>query len=110
MNAARGRIRGSAADESGVESVDVALRRRVEDGRCSWWLKRKRRMSRPRSCARRLWMETKLTPSGDGVRWLRLLRRSLPPGGYRVLVRAADREGNETRLPVTGESLIRVER
>ena len=110
VNAARGRIRGSAADESGVESVDVALRRRFEDGRCSWWLKRKRRMSRPRSCARRLWMETKLTPSGDGVRWLRLLRRSLPPGGYRVLVRAADREGNETRLPVTGESLIRVER
>jgi glucose/arabinose dehydrogenase len=110
LNATRGRIRGSADDESGVEWVQVALRRRLNGAGCSWWLRRKRKMSgAPRSCARPRWMDAKLRPSDDGVHWLLALGRALPPGGYRVLARAEDGEGNKDRLPVTRASLVRVE-
>jgi Domain of unknown function (DUF1929)/PKD domain len=109
VNAARGRIRGSAKDGSGVKSVQVALRRRLEGG-CSWWLKGKRKMSGPpRSCRRPRWMNAKLRPGGNGVRWLLALGRALPPGGYRVLGRAEDSEGNVRQLPASRASLVRVE-
>ena len=109
VNAARGRIRGRAADPAGVEAVSVALRRKLPGGGCRWWLEGKRKMSSRRRCDRPRWMEATLSPSGDGVRWLLRLRRALGSGSYRVLARATDGEGNETRLPVTRASLARVD-
>jgi PKD repeat protein len=111
VNAARGRIRGSAADKSGVGEVSVALRRKVRGGGCSWWLKGKRRLSAGRRpCDKPRWMDARLTSASGGVRWLLKLRRALPPGNYRVLVRAVDGKGNEARLPTGPGSIIRVAR
>ncbi len=107
VNAARGRIRGSASDPAGVEAVSVALRRKFSGGRCSWWLKGERRMSGPgRRCDRPRWINARLT-SASGE-WLLALGRRLPPGGYRVLVRAEDAEGNVSALGQARSSLVRV--
>jgi Domain of unknown function (DUF1929)/PKD domain/Kelch motif len=111
VNAARGRIRGSAADESSVGEVSVALRRKSRGGGCSWWLKGKRKLSAGRRpCNRPRWMEARLSSTSGGVRWLLKLGRALPPGNYRVLVRAVDGVGNEARLPSGPGSIIRVAR
>ncbi len=110
VNAARGRIRGSAADRSGVDAVSVALRRKLPGG-CGWWLKGKRKMSvDPRPCAKPRWMDVRLTSTSGGVRWLLKLGRSLPPGKYRVLARAFDSEGNVGKLPVGAGATTRVVR
>ncbi len=110
VNAARGRIRGSAADKSAVGEVSVALRRKVRGG-CSWWLKGKRKLSAGhRPCDKPRWMDARLTRASGGVRWLLELGRALPPGNYRVLVRAVDGKGNEARLPAGPGSIIRVAR
>ena len=111
VNAARGRIRGSAADKSGVDSVRVALRRTVRGGGCSWWLRGRRRMSAGgRPCDKPRWMDAQLSTANGGVRWLLTLGRSLPPGNYRVLVRAIDGEGNQRKLPAGPGSIARVAR
>jgi hypothetical protein len=109
VNAARGRIRGRAADPSGVKAVSVALRRRLSGGRCSWWLAAKRRMSTaPRRCDRPRWINARLAATSGNVQWLVVLGKRLPPGTYRVLVRAADTEGNLATLPLHRDSLVRV--
>jgi hypothetical protein len=109
VNAARGRIRGRAADPAGVKSVSVALRRKLSGGRCSWWRKAKRKMSAdPRRCDRPRWINARLASKGDEVRWLLALGKRLPPGTYRVLVRAKDTKGNESVLPQKRNSLVRV--
>jgi Domain of unknown function (DUF1929)/PKD domain len=108
VNAARGRIRGSAADPAGVESVKVALRRKLRGG-CSWWLKGKRRMSaNPRRCDRPRWINARLAATSGGVRWQLALGKRLPAGTYRVLVRAADTEGNKSAMPLRRDSVVRV--
>jgi hypothetical protein len=110
VNAARGRIRGGAADRSGVAGVSIAIRRRLPDGGCRWWLEKKRVMSHTaRPCDRPRWMAARLTPTSSGARWLLTLGRSIPPGGYRVLARASDGEGNMSRMRATRAALIRVE-
>lgn len=109
VNATRGRIRGSAADGSGVARVRVALRRRVKGGRCGWLLKKngKVRLVR-RRCDRPRWMTAGLTPTRAGARWLLALGRSIPPGSYRVLARASDVHGNASSLNLSSAARIRV--
>jgi hypothetical protein len=109
VNEARGRIRGSAKDPAGVEAVNVALRRKLARGGCTWWLEGKRKMSaNPRRCDRPRWIDARLASTGGEVRWLVALGKRLPVGAYRVLVRAADREGSESALPLTRDTLVRV--
>jgi hypothetical protein len=109
VNAARGRIRGSAADPAGVEAVRVALRRKLRSRDCSWWLKGKRKMSaNPRRCDRPRWISARLTSTGGEVKWLVALGTRLRVGAYRVLVRGADTEGNESSLPLKHDTLVRV--
>ena len=111
VNAARGRIRGSAADKSSVGEVSVALRRKVRGGGCSWWLEGKRQLSAGRRpCDKPRWIDARLTSASGGVRWLLKLGRALPPGNYRVLVRAVDGKGNEARLSIGPSSITRVAR
>ena len=105
----RGRIRGSAADKSGVDFVKVALRRKLPGGGCRWWLKGKRRMSRGRSsCTQPRWMAARLRRTGGGARWLLKLGRRFPSGTYRILVRASDTKGNRSALPLSRATLVRV--
>ena len=109
VNAARGRIRGTAEDPAGVESVRIALRRRVSGEGCSWWLKGKRKMSvNPRRCDRPRWINARLAGASGEVRWLLALGKRLPPATYRVLVRAEDTKGNDRVLPLSRETLVRV--
>jgi glucose/arabinose dehydrogenase/PKD repeat protein len=106
----RGRLRGSALDAGGVRLVQVALRRRTEAG-CRWWIPRLERMGvGPRSCARPRWLAAELTTTNAGARWLAKLGGSLPPGTYRVILRAIDNAGNESRLGSGPSTLVRVER
>ena len=91
----RGRISGTATDSSGVRKVQVAVRRRLPRGGCSWWLRGQRQMSSGRRrCDRPRWMTASLERVKGGVRWSVRLRGQLPPGTFRVLVRATDRKGN----------------
>ena len=63
-----------------------------------------------RPCDKPRWMDVRLTSASGGVRWLLKLGRSLPPGNYRVLARAFDREGNVGKLPVGAGATTRVVR
>jgi hypothetical protein len=109
VKAARGRIRGTVTDPSGVSGVQVALRARLGDDRCGWWLAARRRMSvAPRRCDRPRWINARLASTSGEVQWLLALGKRLPVGTYRVLVRAADTEGNESALPLRRDSLVRV--
>lgn len=109
VDAARGRIRGSAADPAGVEAVRVALRRKLSGGECAWWLASKRRMSvEPRRCDRPRWIKARLSSTGGEVRWLLALGKRLPVGTFRVLVSATDKKGNESALPLNRDSIVRV--
>jgi glucose/arabinose dehydrogenase len=105
----RGRLRGSAVDPSGVDRVAVALRRRPAGKGCSWWLSRRRRMSSAsRSCGRPLWIKARLGRASEGVRWAVRLRRALPPGRYRILVKGVDAAGNGAMLSSGRSTLVRV--
>jgi hypothetical protein len=109
VNAARGRIRGTVTDPSGVSLVQVALRARLGGDECAWWLAAKRRMSvAPRRCDRPRWNNARLAATSGEVQWLLALGKLLPVGAFRVLVRAADTEGNESALPLKRDSLVRV--
>ena len=109
VSAARGRIRGTVTDPSGVSAVQVALRARLGGDDCAWWLAAKRRMSvAPRRCVRPRWINARLASTSGEVRWLLALGKRLRPGTFRVLVRAADTEGNESALPLKRDSLVRV--
>jgi glucose/arabinose dehydrogenase len=105
----RGLISGRARDSSGVRRVMVAVRRKPPRGGCSWWLRGRRRMSTGRRrCDRPRWMNAELERISSGVRWKVRLAGKLPPGRFRVLVDAADRRGNVSRLPRKRASLVRV--
>jgi hypothetical protein len=109
INAARGRIRGSVSDPSGVSGVKVALRARLRQDECAWWLAGKRRMSvEPRRCDRPRWINARLAATSGDVQWLLVLGKRLPPGAYRVLVRAEDTKGNARSLPLSRETLVQV--
>jgi glucose/arabinose dehydrogenase len=109
VDAARGRVRGTVTDPSGVSAVQVALRGRLPDGDCSWWLVRKRMMSvQPRRCDRPRWIDARLASTSGDVAWLLALGRRLGLGTYRVLVRAKDVAGNESTLPLGAGTLVRV--
>jgi glucose/arabinose dehydrogenase len=98
VNARRGRIRGTVTDASGVTAVQVALRARLGDDACAWWLARKRRMATaPRRCDRPRWINARLASTSGEVRWLVALGKRIPAGRYRVLLRASDTKGNDTR-------------
>ena len=109
VNASQGRVRGSVTDPSGVSGVQVALRARLGADGCAWWLAAKRRMSMaPRRCDRPRWINARLASTSGEVQWRLQLGRRLPAGTYRVLVRAADTEGNGSALPLSRNSLVRV--
>ena len=109
VNASQGRVRGSVTDPSGVSGVQVALRARLGADGCAWWLAAKRRMSMaPRRCDRPRWINARLASTSGEVQWRLQLGRRLPAGTYRVLVRAADTEGNGSALPLGRNSLVRV--
>jgi hypothetical protein len=97
VDAAHGRIRGTAADGSGVSGVQVALRARLGDDECAWWLALKRRMSvAPRRCDRPRWINARLASTSGEVHWVLALGKRLPAGRYRILLRGSDTQGNET--------------
>jgi PKD repeat protein len=109
VNAGRGRIRGTVVDPSGVSAVQVALRARLGGDECAWWLVTKRRMSvAPRRCDRPRWIHSRLAATSGEVQWLLALGERLPPGTYRVLVRAEDTKGNDSTLPLSRDSVVRV--
>ena len=93
-----GRLRGTAADPSGVRSVHVALRaRRGRAARCRWWSTALGRLTRRRTtCAAPRWTRATLTPRGDAVAWELALGGTPPRGRYDVLLRAVDGAGNVT--------------
>jgi hypothetical protein len=104
-----GRISGTASDPSGVQSVQVAVRGRHRGGGCAWWLRPKRRLSPGRKgCDRPRWMRASLRRREGPELWSARLRGKLPPGTFRVLVRAVDRKGNTARLAPSRASLVRV--
>ncbi len=99
VNTARGRIRGSVTDPSGIAVVEVALRRKLRSGDCSWWLERQRAMSaQPRRCDRPRWIDARLSSTSGDVRWLLALGKRLPQGNYQVMMRAADTAGNSSTM------------
>jgi PKD repeat protein len=108
---ARGAVEGGARDASGVRSVQVAVGRAVRGGRCLWWLRVKRRLSRDaRPCSKPAWIAAALSGSSKAPSWRALLRRShVPAGGYRLLFRAVDAKGNVSRLLTTGTGMAKVQ-
>lgn len=107
----RGRVYGTALDKSGVRRVQVALRRPLKAGGCSWWLTAKKRMaSAARRCDRPRWLPAALTETADGVSWLAETRTPLPAGRYRVVVRAFDSLSNPSQLESGKNTLVRVGR
>jgi glucose/arabinose dehydrogenase len=109
VNAARGRIRGVVSDPSGVAAVQVALRARQQRQRCRWWLAGRRKLSASlRRCDRPRWLGARLAATSGNARWLAVLGRRLPPGSYRVLVRARDTAGNVSQPALGRASLVRV--
>ena len=62
----------------------------------------------PRRCDRPRWMTARLASTSGDVEWLLALGRRLPPGTYRILVRARDIEGNVSELPLQRASLAHV--
>ncbi len=62
----------------------------------------------PRRCDRPRWINARLAATSGDVQWLLALGKRLPPGTYRVLVRAEDTKGNESALPLGRDSLVKV--
>ena len=111
LSARRGRVRGSASDPSGIERVAVALRSRSGAKDCAWWLSRRKAMSGAnRSCKRPAWIKARLVRAAGGVRFGVRLGRPVPPGRYRVIVKAVDRAGNATKLASGRSTVLRVAR
>ena len=81
-------LTGTAEDNGTVRSVEVALSRRVR-GRCQWLAPRSRVITR--TCARPLWVATRLT---GGFRWHLTVRgHRLPRGAWTLRSRATDDTG-----------------
>lgn len=111
VDKARGRIRGAVSDPSGVSSVQVALRVRHRKNSCRWWLAGRRKLGiSARRCDRPRWLNARLAATTRNVRWLAVLGRRLPPGRYRVLVRARDTAGNLSQPPLGRASRVQVPR
>jgi PKD repeat protein len=98
LDARRGRLRGTVSDPDGIGTVLAALGRRAPGGRCRWWSRRRGMPSpRARSCRRPSWLRARVTAHGDVYVWtVSLGARPVPPGVYRLVVRASDLDGNWT--------------
>ncbi len=102
----RGLIRGRADDPSGVRAVTVAFAR-VDRGRCRWLVGAVGRLARRATrCSRPRWTKALLVGEGGSLRWRARLPRRLPPGAYRILLRAIDQLGNESRRRTGGRPWI----
>ena len=84
------------------------MRAQLRGDKCAWWLAARRRIGAPRRCDRPRWINTRLSVTSGYVQWLLALGKRLPPGTYRVLVRAEDKKGNGSALPLKRDSLVRV--
>jgi hypothetical protein len=99
-------LTGTASDRgcraSHVKRVRVAVARRA-GGRCRF-LAGKQGFSKPRSCAKRIFLAAKGT-----THWRFVFRGPLTKGRYRAYVRGADAAGNVPRkLPKTAIRAFRV--
>jgi glucose/arabinose dehydrogenase len=90
----KGMLSGTVSDAAGVKTVYVALGHATEGRGCHWWVTSLGRLSRgTRSCSKPRWILAKL----KGSSWTAKLNRKLvPPGYYRLALRAVDRLGNRT--------------
>jgi hypothetical protein len=94
LDARKGLLSGTVSDAAGVKTVYVALGHAIEGKRCHWWATSVGRLSRgTRTCSKPLWIHATLNGSG----WTaKLNRKRIPPGYYRVVLRAMDRLGNRS--------------
>jgi PKD repeat protein len=94
LNPRKGMLSGGVSDAAGVKTVYVALGHATEGRRCHWWLTSLGRLSRgTRSCSKPRWILAKL----KGSSWTAKLNSKLvPPGYYRLALRAVDRLDNRT--------------
>jgi nitrogen fixation protein FixH len=84
-------LRGSARDVGcGVDRVQISVARKL--GRKCAQLTRRRRLGRPVTCSRRIWLRVKGT-----TRWSFRLPNRLAAGRYMIRTRAIDFAGNVQR-------------
>jgi len=88
-------IRGTVQAPSGLSAVSFSLRR-ASGGRCSVYLARAERFSRPGRCR----ASAPFTRVGDEPEFSYLLPRVLPAGSYVLRVRAVDRANRESSTSV----------
>jgi glucose/arabinose dehydrogenase len=101
------RLSGVATDAAGLAGVRLALRR-GGPRRCRFVL-RAGTLSKRRRCGAPSWRSARLgRASGATRRWTLTLGRAVPPGTYRVLVRAADRGGNVAERWADGARALRL--
>jgi PKD repeat protein len=96
------RLTGVVRDESGIDSVELAVAR-IGDGRCRWVSGAPPRLRRDGKCAPRRW----LAATVKGKRWQLELPPSLPAGRYRAWLLAVDSHGNVGRLTTDGRGQLR---
>lgn len=108
LSPARGVLRGTARDASGVKRVRLALARR-RGARCRWWSRRRGALARrTRSCRRPVWMTAKLRRVGPRYRWRLSLRGRLRRGRYVAWMRALDGVGNVTSRTAARRARVRL--
>jgi glucose/arabinose dehydrogenase len=89
-------LKGRANDPHGVSRVYGALYRRTRDGRCRFWSSARQRLLRPRSCRHPVWLQGTLSGPATTRVWRLKLGSPLPPGAYRLRLRAYDSAGSRT--------------
>jgi Tol biopolymer transport system component len=85
------RVRFIVFDPSGIRRAEVAVARRLRNGRCRFH--DGKRFGTPRSCA-----AVVMSPMRDSAGWRRRASR-LPRGSYDLFLRATDGHGNTNRTP-----------
>lgn len=92
---ARKALKGTAEDPSGVQRVEIALRKaKKQGGRCLWWSRQRGGFAaRPASCAKPAFMQAQ-TKGGETVQWTLALGGKLVPGRYLLVLRSEDGAGN----------------
>ena len=98
-------LKGRASDPDGVSRVHGALYRRTAKGRCRFWSSARERLTRPRSCARPVWLRAKLSGPATKRAWRLKLGAPLPPGAYRLRLRAHDAKGARATAIGNGPSV-----
>jgi glucose/arabinose dehydrogenase len=86
-------LRGTATDADGVARVFGAVYRAAARGRCRFWSPRARRLQSPTSCKTPAWIKATLSGPSTRREWRLALGAPLPKGGYRLRMRAHDRDG-----------------